>query len=121
MTFIALSQGIYSNSRSYREMRFQRAASREFVLDESFRERILKLVFQFHLNLDLSGFSDLTDDLLVHVDGVHSLDMSRPCDLITDRGYSYLSHIHTLTITHCHHLTDTAMAWECSYFNLILL
>jgi hypothetical protein len=66
-----LSREIYFNSRPYREMKFNRTFSREFAVNESFRERVYELIFPHHVRLKLLDCEAVTDECLSHLGNVN--------------------------------------------------
>jgi hypothetical protein len=107
--FISLSREIYFNSRSYREIKFNRTFSEEFAFNESFRERVCELIFPHHVQLNLSRCKGLTDEALIHLGDVQSLDLY-DCR-ITDEGVRHLGSVHTLNLGSCTQLTDEGICY----------
>jgi hypothetical protein len=130
LSFLSLSREIYFKSQSYREMKLRPMASRQYALDQSFREKIHSLVRPGHLHLnlsksrlnddtashlgdvfslDLSWCPDISDESLCHLGNVHILNLSE-CPLITDEGVRYLGGVHTLDLSSCFQITDECLA-----------
>jgi hypothetical protein len=87
IAFISLSKEISANSRTYRELKFNKTFSVEYALNESFRERVHNLSLSCNLSLNLSKYQVITGQIISQLGNVCSLNLGR-CQQITDAGVS---------------------------------
>jgi hypothetical protein len=118
-SFISLSKDIYSNSRSYRELKLNKRSSLDYILKESFRERISTRVLLCHVRLLAPHCRYITDTTLTHLGDIHTLKLSC-CSRITDEGLRHLGRVHTLDLSSCGRITDAGVAYLGNIHNLNL-
>jgi hypothetical protein len=132
LSFLSLAREIYFKSQSYREMKLSPTASRQYALNQSFREKIHSLVRPGHLHLNLSNFRQLTQINLAELrhartlllsncsqltdasvaslslGQVETLDLSK-CNQVSDEGVAHLGHVHCLNLSMCYRVTDEGL------------
>jgi hypothetical protein len=82
-------------------------AQQEFRMKQEI-ESLEYFDFSYVSSLDLGESSQISDEGLSHLKGIHTLDL-KWCEQISDKGLEHLKGIHTLNLTGCSQITDNGL------------